>query len=83
MRRNFFFVLLTLFFTINLSGFNKFDKHVAEALAEIAKSKDDTSLSEITSYEWDRMYVIGPYQSFECGINKWIPKDRCPMVTGV
>ena len=55
-------------------GCSRYDKHVEEALAEIAKSKDTTSISELTSYEWDKLYVIGPYQSFDCSVIKGIPK---------
>ena len=74
MRRILSLYFLTLIVAIGPAGCSRYDKHVEEALAEIAKSKDTTSISELTSYEWDKLYVIGPYQSFDCSVIKGIPK---------
>ena len=74
MRRFFSFILLALIVSTNLSGCSRYDKHVPEVLAEIAKSKDNTSLSGITSYEWDKVYVIGIYESFDCSVIKGVPR---------
>ena len=51
------FLILTTF----LTGCCKSDEHVSDALAEVANSKDEVSLGDITSYKWDTVYVIGPY----------------------
>lgn len=67
-------LFLTFIVAIGLVGCNRYDKHVEEALAEIAQSKDTSALSELTSYEWDKLYVIGPYQSFDCSVIKGVPK---------
>ena len=68
MNRSLFAILLT----IPLFGCME----ALQILDEIASSGVDTSLSGIVSYEWDRMYVIGPYQSFECSIVKGIPNTH-------
>ena len=73
MRRILSLYIFSFIVAIGLNGCNCYDRHVAEILDEIARSGVDTSLSGIVSYEWDRMYVIGPYQSFECSIVKGIP----------
>ena len=36
----------------------------AGAMARVANSKDEVSLGNITSYKWDTVYIIGPYQTF-------------------
>lgn len=64
----------SFFVAIGLFGCSRYDKHVAEALAEIARSNDSISLSELTSYEWDKVYVIGPYESFDYSAIKGVPK---------
>lgn len=74
MKRILSLYFLTFIVAIGLVGCSRYDKHVEEALAEIAKSKDTTSRSELTSYEWDKLYVIGPYQSFDCSVIKGVPK---------
>ena len=74
MRRILFLCFYTFIATIALSGCSRYDKHVEEALSEIVQSKDTTALSELTSYEWDKLYVIGPYQSFDCSVIKGVPK---------
>lgn len=58
---------LTIFLilTTYLTGCSKSDEHVADALARVSNSKDEVSLGDITSYKWDTVYVIGPYQTFE------------------
>ena len=73
MRRISFFIILMSMFTTILASCSRYDGHVPEALAEIADSKDITSLSEITSYEWDKVYVVGPYESFDCSVIKGVP----------
>ena len=73
MRRSTFHIILMLAFITILQGCSRYDGHVPEVLAEIADSKDITSLSEITSYEWDKVYVVGPYESFDCSVIKGVP----------
>ena len=65
----FFLILITF-----LTGCCKSDEHVADALAEVANSKDEVSLGDITSYKWDTVYVIGPYQTFEHNEINGIPQ---------
>ena len=74
MRQFYFSLFLLMIVTINVSGCSRYDKHVPEALAEIAKSEDNTALSEITSYEWDKVCVVGPYESFDCSVIKGVPR---------
>ena len=60
-----------------LTGCCKSDEHVADALAEVANSKDEVSLGDITSYKWDTVYIIGPYQTFDHSeINEIPPKVK-------
>ena len=65
---------MTFIVFTNLSGYSRYDKHVPEVLAEITKTKDNTSLSGVTSYEWDKVYVIGIYESFDCSVVKGVPR---------
>ena len=65
----FFLILITF-----LTGCCKSDEHVADALARVANSKDEVFLEEITSYKWDKVYVIGPYQTFDLSEINGIPK---------
>ena len=74
MRRILSLFLFTFIVAIGLAGCSRYDEHVEEALAEIAMSKNTTSLSELTPYEWDKLYVTGPYQSFDCSVIKGVPK---------
>ena len=64
------FLILTTF----LTGCCKSDEHVSDALAEVANSKDEVSLGDITSYKWDTVYVIGPYQPFDHSEINGIPQ---------
>ena len=67
---------LTIFLilTTYLTGCSKSDEHVADALARVANSKDEVSLGDITSYKWDTVYVIGPYQTFDHSEINGIPQ---------
>ena len=67
---------LTIFLilTTYLTGCSKSDEHMADALARVANSKDEVSLGDITSYKWDTVYVIGPYQTFDHSEINGIPK---------
>lgn len=63
-----------LILTTYLTGCSKSDEHVADALARVTNSKDEVSLGDITSYKWDTVYVIGPYQTFEHNEINGIPQ---------
>ena len=67
---------LTIFLilTTYLTGCSKSDEHMADALARVANSKDEVSLGDITSYKWDTVYVIGPYQTFDHSEINGIPQ---------
>ena len=67
---------LTIFLilTTYLTGCSKNDEHLADALARVANSKDEVSLGDITSYKWDTVYVIGPYQTFDHSEINGIPQ---------
>ena len=48
-----------------ITGCSKSDEHVSDALDKVAESRQEISLGDITTYKWDTVYVIGPYQTFE------------------
>lgn len=58
----------------SLTGCCKSDEHVADALARVANSKEEVSLGDITTYKWDTVYVIGPYQTFDHNEINGIPQ---------
>ena len=48
-----------------ITGCSKSDEHVSDALDKVAESRQEISLGDITTYEWDTVYIIGPYQTFD------------------
>ena len=44
---------------------SKSDEHVSDALDKVAESRQEISLGDITTYKWDTVYIIGPYQTFD------------------
>lgn len=48
-----------------ITGCSKSDEHVSDALGKVAESRQEISLGDITTYEWDTVYIIGPYQTFD------------------
>lgn len=49
----------------SLTGCSKSDEHVSDALDKVAESRQEISLGDITTYKWDTVYIIGPYQTFD------------------
>ena len=47
-----------------ITGCSKSDEHVSDALDKVAESWQEISLGDITTYKWDAVYIIGPYQTF-------------------
>ena len=47
-----------------ITGCSKSDEHVSDALDKVAESRQEISLGDITTYKWDTVYIIGPYQTF-------------------
>ena len=48
-----------------ITGCIKSDEHVSDALDKVAESRQEISLGDITTYKWDTVYIIGPYQTFD------------------
>ena len=48
-----------------ITGCSKSDEHVSDALDKVAESRQEISLGDITTYKWDAVYIIGPYQTFD------------------
>ena len=48
-----------------ITGCSKSDEHVSDALDKVAESRQEISLGDITTYKWDTVYIIGPYQTFD------------------
>ena len=48
-----------------ITGCSKSDEHVSYALDKVAESRQEISLGDITTYKWDTVYIIGPYQTFD------------------
>ena len=48
-----------------ITGCSKSDEHVSDALDKVAESRQEISLGDITTYKWDTIYIIGPYQTFD------------------
>ena len=48
-----------------ITGCSKSDEHVSDALGKVAESRQEISLGDITTYKWDTVYIIGPYQTFD------------------
>ena len=60
-----------------ITGCSKRDEHVSEALDKVAESRQEISLGDITTYKWDTVYIIGPYQTFDHSeINGMPPKVK-------
>lgn len=55
---------LTILITF-ITGCSKSDEHVSDALDKVAESRQEISLGDITTYKWDTVYIIGPYQTFD------------------
>lgn len=41
------------------------NQNVKKTLSKVAQSGEVTVLSEVTPFQWDCVYVIGPYQAFD------------------
>ena len=48
-----------------ITGCIKSDEHVSDTLDKVAESRQEISLGDITTYKWDTVYIIGPYQTFD------------------
>ena len=60
-----------------ITGCSKSDEHVSDALDKVAESRQEISLGDITTYKWDTVYIIGPYQTFDHSeINGIPPKSE-------
>lgn len=60
-----------------ITGCSKRDEHVSDALDKVAESRQEISLGDITTYKWDIVYIIGPYQTFDHSeINGMPPKVK-------
>lgn len=57
-----------------ITGCSKSDEHVSDALDKVAESRQEISLGDITTYKWDTVYIIGPYQTFDHSEINGIPQ---------
>ena len=57
-----------------ITGCSKSDEHVSDALGKVAESRQEISLGDITTYKWDTVYIIGPYQTFDHSEINGIPQ---------